>query len=81
MYYIIFDKENESYGDIIKHNEEEVWREFSEYAISKDIDKINYEVIQITKEELSVISEWFREEYLMATVDKFIVDRKLKENN
>lgn len=80
MYYIIFDKESKSYGDIINHNEEVVRREFNSYASSRDIDKSNYEVVQITAEELIIISEWFRKEYLMTTVDKFIVDRELKEN-
>lgn len=79
MYYIIFDKENELYGDFYGSSIEEVWTPFEDYARSKGIDKSKYTIVNITKDELGIISEWFEKEYLMATVDKLIVDKKIKE--
>lgn len=81
MFYIIFDKEEKLYGDIIGYNKDLVWEHFIDYAEKKGIDEDKYEVVEIAKEEVKVISEWFEKEYLMATVDKFIVDKKIKEKN
>lgn len=81
MHYIIYNKENKSYGDFYGNSEKEVWTQFEYYAKSKEVDRSRYEVVNITGRELNIIIDWFEKEYLMATVDKFIVDRKLKENN
>lgn len=73
--YIIYDLNKRVYRDFIGEDKSKLWLEFVKYMSERGNHETGFTVVEITEQEHRLIKEWFKEEYLMVSVDSFIIDR------